>query len=481
VSVRSRWRGRAAGAFWARRRSFIPVILEQSGPGNEKTMRVLVATVGGSGDINPFIAVGIALRKRGHEVVLLVNPYFEQQVRDAGLEFAPLGDRFDFRRVAEVPELMHPRKAMRFVLEHYTLPLIPTTIDAMSSFIRDLRPDIVFSHHTCPGTHWVCERHGVPIAGAVLAPVVWPSCVDPSSILSWEPENPPGWYLRARVPIGRWLLRWIIDRPFNRVRRRYGFPSKRDLFYADGLGGVVNLGLWSPHYRGRMSDDPPNGRICGFPWFDRHGEFEQPSADVEEFLSDGEPPIVFTLGTSAVHLSGGFYACAAEACRILGHRGILLTRYPDYAPRTLPPGVRAFTYVPFSSVLPRSVATVHHGGIGTTAQAMRAGRPTVIIPFAYDQFDNAARAKRLGVSVTLRRNRLTPRALADALRSVINQPTVNDSAARLGKLLSTEDGALTAAMALEDAVRGPTYRSAAQTKLQPRSSRRPTYTGSGAH
>ena len=444
-------------------------------------MKVLVTTFGTSGDVNPFIAVGMALCKRGHEVVLLVNPYFEKQVRTAGLEFVPLGDRFDLRQMAELPDLMHPRKGTQLTLDTMIVPQMPVTIDALSSLLRDLHPAIVLSHHTCPGTHWICERHGVPSASVVLAPLLWPSCRDPSLFLSCEPEDPPGWYLRSRNRIGRWLLRWFIDRPYNRVRRRYGFPPQRDLFFAEVLGGVVNLGLWSPYFRGPVSDDPPNGLICGFPWFDRHGEFEQPPADVEEFLSDGEPPIVFTLGTSAVHLSGGFYGCAAEACRILDRRGILLTRYPEYAPKALPAGVRAFTYVPFSAVLPRACATVHHGGIGTTAQAMRAGRPTVIIPYSCDQFDNAARAKRLGVSVTLKRGRLTPRALADTLRAVIDEPMVNSRAARLGELLSAEDGALTAAMALEDAVRGPGYGSAAPSELRSGPVLHPLQTGPSIH
>ena len=125
-------------------------------------MKVLVRTVGGGGDINPFIAVGIALRKRGHEVVLLVNPYFEKQIRDAGLEFVGLGEHFDLRRVAEMPELMHPRKALKLTLDLLIVPQMSVTIDALSSLIREMRPDIVLSHHTCPGTHWICERHGVP-------------------------------------------------------------------------------------------------------------------------------------------------------------------------------------------------------------------------------------------------------------------------------------------------------------------------------
>jgi len=419
-----------------------------------KGMKVLIRTVGGSGDINPFIALGMALHKRGHTVALLVNPYFEKQVREAGLDCVPLGDHFDLRRIEKIPDLMHPRKALQRTLDLLIVPQMAVTIDALESLIRELHPDVVVSHHTCPGTHWICERHGVPSASVVLAPILWPSLKDPSQFLSWEPEMPRGWYVRSRSRISRTLLRWIIDRRYNRVRRRYNFPRKKDQFFAEVLGGVVNLGLWSPHFRGPMPDDPPNGRICGFPWFDRHGEFEQPSVDVEEFLSDGEPPIVFTLGTSAVHMPGNFYGCAAEACRILGRRGILLTRYLDYAPTTLPPGVKAFSYIPFSTVLARASATVHHGGIGTTAHAMRAGRPTVIIPFAHDQFDNAARAKRLGVSVTLKRSRLTPYALADALHSIIDESAFSERAVQLGRQLSTEDGALVAATALEDAARG---------------------------
>jgi MGT family glycosyltransferase len=419
-------------------------------------MNVLIATLGSSGDVNPFIAVGLALRGRGHRVTFLANAYFDKQVRSAGLEFAPLGEAMDLRIVADRPDLLHRRKALVAILDSMIVPHIPVVIDALTGLIRETRADLVLAHHTCVGAHWICERLGVPSAGAVLAPLLWPSLEDSRVFLAWEPQGPPPWYQRARDRIACWGMRWVVDRRFNRVRRRYGFPAGSDLFYADVLGGSVNLGLWSRHFRGSMSDDPPHGRICGFPWFDRHDEFEHASDEVEQFLQDGEPPIVFTLGSAAVHLAGDFYSCAAEACRILRRRGVLLTRYAENAPRDLPSGVRAFTYVPFSRLLPRACATVHHGGIGSTAQGMRAGRPTVIVPFCNDQFDNAARAQRLGVSATLHRTRLTPPRLADALRSVLEDAAASPRAAQLGHLLSAEDGALTAAIALEGACpRGP--------------------------
>lgn len=415
-------------------------------------MTVLIITIGGAGDINPFIAIGLALQRKGHDVVMLVNPFFERQIRDAGVGYRPLGELFDLRKIADSPELMHERKGPRVALRKFLLPAIPIILDALEAAVHELKPDIVLSHPSAHGTRWICERLGVPWAVGVLAPITWLSRKDPGVLQSWEPDTPPLWYVRSRFFVGRWILRWLLDRPLNPIRRRYGFPPQRDLFLADVRGGAVNLGLWSRHLRGPTSDDPPNGRICGFPWFDRDQDLEHPAAELDRFLSEGEPPIIFTLGTSVVHVGGNFYDHAAEACRLLGRRGLLLTRHEEYARRNLPNGVSAFTYAPFSTVLPRGCATVHHGGVGTMAQAMRAGRPTLIVPFAYDQFDHAARAKRLGVSVTVKRKQISPRSLAAALRTVLDDPDVVRRAEQLGKKLSEEDGALNAVTALEEAV-----------------------------
>jgi UDP:flavonoid glycosyltransferase YjiC (YdhE family) len=201
-----------------------------------------------------------------------------------------------------------------------------------------------------------------------------------------------------------------------------------------------------------MPDDPANARLTGFVWYDRHQEQEHAPEEVERFLSAGDPPIIFTLGSTAVHVAGPFYEAAAGACRKLGRRGLLLTGRPEYAPHELPPGVAAFTYAPYSAVLHRGCATVHHGGVGTTAQAMRAGRPTVIVPFAHDQFDNAARTRRLGVSATVARTKLSAATLAEALGGQLGDPTCASRAAELGRRVAAEHGAETAAEALETPV-----------------------------
>lgn len=118
--------------------------------------------------------------------------------------------------------------------------------------------------------------------------------------------------------------------------------------------------------------------------------------DLESFLNEGEAPIVFTPG-SAITYARAFFQTAADACRMLGRRGILVTRFPDQLPDELPATVRHVDYVPFSALLPRAAAIVHHGGIGTTAHALAAGIPQLVVPRIYDQPDNAGHIRRLGV------------------------------------------------------------------------------------
>jgi UDP:flavonoid glycosyltransferase YjiC (YdhE family) len=232
-----------------------------------------------------------------------------------------------------------------------------------------------------------------------------------------------------------------------------GLPAVRNLLSDECLKGTPNLGLWSPTFRPPAPDDPPNGVICGYCTFDRNPGTEHAPADIERFLDDcdraNDPPIVVTLGSSVVHHAGSLYRHAAEAFHRLGRRAILLTVDPD-AIGELPAGVRAFGYAPYRAVFPRAAAIIHHGGAGTTGAALAAGKPTLIIPFANDEFDNASRARRLGTSETLRPSRVSAAALARVLQDVL-RPALSERAASLGREIARETGPATAADALDAA------------------------------
>ena len=324
-------------------------------------------------------------------------------------------------------------------------------IEALEAAQRAQPIDFLVYQHATIGARWVAARRRIPCALAALSPLAWMSAED-GSVYARSPLGPhsPRWMARLQMLAARPLLRWMLDRQLAPLRRRYGFPPLRDIFLDHIRGGDLNLGLWSPRLRPPAIDDPPRSRICGFTWFDRGHNVADEDRDVAAFLDAGDPPIVFTMGSTATMVAGDFYAVAASVCEKLGRRGMLLVGEQHNTPANLPAGVRAFGYAPYSQVLPRSAAIVHHGGIGTTAQAMRAGKPTVIIPIVYDEFDNAARAERLGTSLTLARNRVSRETLLRTLTRLLQDATFATRAQQLSAEIANEDGAAVAADAIEN-------------------------------
>lgn len=412
-------------------------------------MRILITTIGSHGDIHPYVGVGQALTRRGHEVALLANPYFKKVAEDAGLDFIPVGDFLDLKEINKRPELMGTLNGTKRILQDLIIPEAPNFFRTLEHEFKSNRPDAVFTHQICFGSTWACRKHGIPVAVGALSPIGWPTVEDPTHYTAFTKRDPSPRAMKWWMRLAKFGSRFSYDPHLNRARRELGLPTGKNWVLTEMRGGDINLGLWSRHYRGPLKSDPAHGQICGFVWFDRHKQQEHASDELESFLNSGLPPIIFTLGTTAVHVAGPFYQAAADSCKLLNRRGLLLTGQAEYAPKSLPPGVAAFTYAPFTTILPRGCATVHHGGIGTTAQAMRAGRPTVIVPFAHDQFDNAARARRLGVSATVQRNKISPESLAAALKSVLDSPTCSQKAATLAQPLNSERGDDEAAIRIE--------------------------------
>jgi UDP:flavonoid glycosyltransferase YjiC (YdhE family) len=180
------------------------------------------------------------------------------------------------------------------------------------------------------------------------------------------------------------------------------------------------------------------------------------SPELSRFLDAGPPPVVFTLGSSAVMDAGRFFEESLDAARAVGRRAVLLVgRDPRNRSLTpLPDSAIAVEYAPYSAVLPRAAAVVHQGGVGTTAQALRAGRPMLVVPWSHDQPDNAERVRRLGVGLTVSRARYRAATAAAALRRLLGEPPFGERAAEIGRLVRAEDGAADACDALERSLSG---------------------------
>ncbi len=415
-------------------------------------MHVLLISIGSAGDVHPFVAVGRALAGRGHRVTFLVNRHFEERVRAAGLAFRALAEADEYRRVLGSHRLLDETLGPRFVIEELVLPHVPRVLHEGAALIAEDRPDALVAHHICSAAPWLGERHGIPVATVSLAPLFWLSSKEPLCFGPLRRFVPPVWLSRLHLALGRRAGRVLIDARLNPYRRQLGLAPGRAFFFPGPHRGAVELGLWSRHLRPELPGDPRSARICGFARFDRRGAGDAGlEPELERFLAAGDPPLVFSLGSTAIHGADGFYEAAAAACRRLGRRGVLLTGGVAETPRDLPDGVRAFAWAPFDALLARGAATVHHGGIGTTGAALACGRPQVVVPFANDEFDNAARVARLGVSRTVRRRGRAPldARLTDALAALLGDARVLERARTLGAQVAAEDGAADAALAIE--------------------------------
>jgi UDP:flavonoid glycosyltransferase YjiC (YdhE family) len=416
--------------------------------GQPAPRHVLIVTVGSHGDIHPFLAIGAELVQRGHKVSVVTNSYYAGQVAEAGCDLVPLGERFDLSELAKNPQMMAKWTGSVNIFRELIIPNAPAIVEAIEKVHKRKTVDVVLTHHIALGAAWACERIGVPHVVGCLSPVAWNNKLDPCILM----PLPVKFSEKVRPITTKWA-RWgtalAFDGMLNSMRRELGLPARRYNYMIDTMGGQANLGLWSRFFRGSLPGDPSHGVICGFSVWDQDTERQVRSEEIERFLKDGDAPIVFTLGTSAVHVAGDFYKEASEACRQLGRRGMLLVGKDGRLPQGAPDGVRAFSYAPHSQVMPRSCAIVHHGGVGTTAQGLRAGKPTVIVPFAHDQFDNAARCERLGVSRTMGRGKVSAQRLAEVLKGLLADDIAVRGAAEIGSRMNQEHGAKAGADVVE--------------------------------
>ncbi len=421
--------------------------------GTGAVARILITTIGSGGDVHPFVAVALELVRRGHEVEMLVNPHYQERIKAHGLRVRPLGEAQDLLDVLHHPHLARPWLSPLLIIRELIGRTAEPTLEGVEASLREFKPDVIVRHHISLGSRWAAARAGVPSVTCVLAPIFWFNPRDGAVQSRWQMERPPMWLANLRLTLGRLAMRVLFDRPLNRIRRAHGLAPERDQFRREVEDANAVLGLWSPSVRPALEGDPAKSVVCGFCEFDRSPTQESRLDELKAFLdsceAEGRAPVVFTLGTSVVHHHGGFYRHAAAAMERLGRPAVLLTGADEYAPKGLPAKVRAFAYAPYTMVFSRAAAVVHHGGAGTTAAALRAGRPTVIVPFANDEFDNARRAKLLGCSRTLHAGQVSERALEAAIRETLESDTMRAKAATMGERMRAEHGPARAADEIE--------------------------------
>ena len=399
-------------------------------------------TVGSRGDVNPFLGIAHRLQQDGHPVRLIATPHFAPAAAAAGVPFVAIGQDTHEREITD-PRLFDPRRGGAFAFR-VRLEGIAAADEALRAAWRERKPAAVLGNPLCLGLRWACEETGVPLLLAHLAPMTLLSRADPVPALQKRPGRVARTAARWTQPLMQRVVSGLVQRELAPLRAARGLPPQQGLLARESFGGVETLGLWSPAVRGPQRDDPPNTHICGFSWWDG-GDGETLPAGLEEFLASGPPPICFALGSSVAWQPGDFYEQAIAASAALGTRALLLTQDRRGVPAHVPAGTFVASYVPYSRVLPRVRAFVHHGGIGTTAQGLRAGVPALVVPRAHDQFNNGLRVTALQAGRMVRRSQLTPDRLVRELGALLHDPALLAGTRALAAALRDEDGAAGAA------------------------------------
>lgn len=434
-------------------------------------MKIILAPFGSSGDVNPFVGVGVRLRERGHRVTVIANEHFAGLIEAEGLDFVASGTEQEYRELIDHPDIWHPHKSVG-VLYAGILRAAPQIYERIADHYEP-GSTVLAAPSFNIGARVAHDGLGIPLASLIPNPLLMRSIHSParSPLL-----HVPGWTGSWGVQLAYKMMDRKYDRmlgePLNELRRSLDLPPVHGI--ASWMRSPQQIiCLWPDWLYERQPDWPEHAETTSFVHYDgvstvagdgdgSRGDPDRGEADrgdpdrgapdqetpdrgsvdqgaADRNAADRDAPVVFTAGT-AMSQGQELFAAAAEACAILKRRGLLLTQRPEQLPASLPQGVEHLSYAPFGELLPTAAAIVHHGGIGTAARAIEAGIPQLMIPHAYDQFDNSRRFGVLGLSSELPREELSAEKLAAALDRLLGSSIIADRCKRHADMVRSAEG-----------------------------------------
>lgn len=411
-------------------------------PESSPRPHAVLSAPGSRGDVNPMLALGQGLRRAGFDVtIMLAEPYAPLAER-SGLRPVSLVSHSRFEALVHSPHLWHPIGGPRVLLAE----LIPSTLEdhyrAIEAVPRQV-PTVLVAHPLDLASRIFRDAHpDVPLVSIHLAPAILRAPGDPPRLTAsrFEPRRS-----RSLVRLAYWMAdRCLIDRwltpSLNRFRDSLGLPPVDRPLDRWALSPDRAIGLYPDWYAPAAAHWPSVFCTAGFPLHD--GPASDDAPDLNQVLAQFDaPPIVFTPGTANVR-AARFFEAAVEVCRRLRRPGLMLTGEPAQVPDARPGWVRVASYLPLGTLLPRCAAIVHHGGIGTTSQALAAGIPQVICPMAFDQFDNGHRVSRFGCGRVLPMRRLTAGRLEAELKILLGDATVAEHCTEISRRIEPGEQAI---------------------------------------
>jgi UDP:flavonoid glycosyltransferase YjiC (YdhE family) len=416
--------------------------------------KIILNTFGSFGDLHPYLAIAIELKRRGHESVVATSEVYRKKVEAEGVSFAAV--RPDIGELMNQPgflKMLWDRKdGTKSLIRDYLLPSVSQSYEDLAKACEGA--DLLLTHFAAYAGPIVAEVQKLRWMSIALQPTIFFSKYDP-------PVLAPAAWARHLYDLGPWVFaammkvgaletaRWI--QPLTELRARVGLPPTANPLIHGQFSPFGTLALFSEQFAKPQPDWPAKTITTGFVSYDKAGEgfgLSPNQSELEKFLAAGPAPVVFTLGSSAVMEAEQFFEESMEAAKKLGVRAILLAWKKNNLPASND-SLLITDYAPFSHLFPRASVVVHAGGVGTVGQALRAGRPMLVVPWAHDQPDNAERCCKLGVALTVQRNRYRAGIVARKLSTLLNDPIYGQKANAIAQSLATENGLKTACDAIE--------------------------------
>jgi UDP:flavonoid glycosyltransferase YjiC (YdhE family) len=413
--------------------------------------RIILTTFGSFGDINPYLAITLGLKERGHRPVLATSEFYRSRIEGMGVEFHPVRPDIDLEDIDAIRRIMHEWKGPQVLVREYLLPHLYDSYNDLLEVARDA--DLILTHPITYAGPIVAEKYNIPWASAVIAPISLFSAYDP-------PIFPGTPWMTGFARLGPAAGRIVLDlsrlytrhwmKPLYRFRRDLGLARGQNPIFEGQYSPYMVLALFPEVLAGPQPDWPPNTVVCGYPFLEQiHDEWRMPEG-LHQFLEDGPQPIVFTLGSSAVVEAGAFYSESLEVARSLGSRAVLLTGPVEENVPQKPHSDDVFVcqFAPYSKLFPRCRAVVSSAGMGTISEGLRAGRPMLFATYSHDQPDNADHVRRLGMSEYINRRLYNAKRAIPLLEKLLDEG-VRAKAEEIGIRVSSEDGVANACDALE--------------------------------
>ncbi|NNE67745.1 MAG: glycosyltransferase family 1 protein [Pyrinomonadaceae bacterium] len=412
--------------------------------------KIVLAPYGSLGDLHPLLAIAIELRDRGHDVKIVTLEAYREKIGTLGFEFSSLSPDLDPEDREAAKRVMDSKSGSETLITEFLLPAIRDSYEDLLAACDGA--DVLVAGEVVFASHSVAEKLNLKLVSTTMAPLSMFSAYEPNIFPNAEYLK----YLNFLGPLfqrftfsvmTRVIKSWFED--YRAFRTELGLDPDHDPLVWGRFSKDLHLALFSEAFGKPRPDWPESTVQTGFCFYDGRKDLGVMPDELLRFIENGEPPIVFTLGSAAVMDPGDYFEKSIAAAKLLEKRAVCLYGIFNERPHGLDSERVGYDYAPFGELFPKAACIVHQAGVGTTAQVLKAGVPHLIVPFSHDQPDNAARCVRRGVARTIRRTEYSAELAARELEKVLTDKSYKAKAGALASIIASESGTETACDAIE--------------------------------